>query len=461
MRLALLTVLLCMLAPGVAAAQFPGPSTLQLSAGADGASRNPVMSQDKRWGRLAAFESDATNLVSGAGGGTNVYVVERAPGYGEDGTPWERGRTVLASVGLGGRPADGPSTRPSLSGTSRVAPRCVAFVSAASNLVRGDTNGRPDAFVRFLDTGRTRRVSLASGGRQSQGTVSEVAVNGTCTRVAFVSDGGDLALTRTRNPSWRSAVTRPTPAGRRQVYVRAIGGTTGIDRAVRGLTFLASASDGGVPADGDSYDVAFSVNSRAVVFTSHAANLSTDDRDAAPDVYHRTMVREYGARVGWRRPQYLRMDTRLLSTGRGASYAPAVNVDGTVVAYATTDPAFASNGHAQIVRQVVATGVRELASRDARGGPGDGPSAAPALTAGGTWVIFESLATDVGVFASRRPDTNLVQDIQMLTADTGERWVLDERNATAAATNPATSPHGNYVVFERGEQVWLNYVGPK
>ena len=144
--------------------------------------------------------------------------------------------------GCGGAPADGPSTRPSLSGTSRVAPRCVAFVSAASNLVRGDTNGTPDAFVRFLDTGVTRRVSVSSQGRQSSGTVSEVAVNGLCTRVAFVSDGGDLALTRTRNRSWRSARTRPSPAGRRQVYVRALRGTTGLDEALEGLTFLASAS---------------------------------------------------------------------------------------------------------------------------------------------------------------------------------------------------------------------------
>ena len=49
----------------------------------------------------------------------------------------------------------------------------------------------------------------------------------------------------------------------------------------------------------------------------------------------------------------------------------------------------------------------------------------------------------------------------MLTADTGERWVLDELNARAAASDPMTSPHGNYVVFERGDRVWLNYVGPR
>ena len=227
------------LAPATAAAQFPGTDLQRLSRTPDGGvpngpARNPAFSQDKRWGRVAAFESDASDIVAGSGAFTNVYVVHRDGPMGENGTPWSAGRTVLVSRGLGGQPANGPSTAPSLSGTSRVAPRCVAFVSAASNLVRGDTNGRPDAFVHDLGSGTTRRVSLNSRGRQSSGTVTEVAVNGLCTRVAFVSDAGDLALTSTRNRSWRSAKTRRTPAGRRQVYVRALGGTTGIDKAVKG-----------------------------------------------------------------------------------------------------------------------------------------------------------------------------------------------------------------------------------
>src|SRR5690349_7161181 len=60
-------------------------------------------------------------------------------------------RTERASVDTHGRQADGPSGRPVLSANGRY----VAFVSAAANLVPGDTNGVADAFVRDLRTGRT------------------------------------------------------------------------------------------------------------------------------------------------------------------------------------------------------------------------------------------------------------------------------------------------------------------
>ena len=41
----------------------------------------------------------------------------------------------------------------------------MAFSSAASNLVAGDTNGIPDVFVKDLTTGMTTRVSTDSRGR--------------------------------------------------------------------------------------------------------------------------------------------------------------------------------------------------------------------------------------------------------------------------------------------------------
>ena len=448
-------------APTASRAEFPGTSLLQLSAAP---ARNPAISQDKRFARLAAFEAET-------GGTTNVLVVRRAEPYGENGTPWHPGETVVASAGMGGQHANGPSTRPSLDGTSRVAPHCVAFVSAASNLVPGDTNGRPDAFLRDLRTGSIRRVSVDSRGRQSSGTVSEVAVNGLCTRVAFVSDAGDLALRRTRRPAWRTAVTRANPPGRRQAYVRAVGGSTGIDRALHGLTFLASATDRGRPADGDSHSLAFSTNARAVTFTSDARNLSSRDGNGATDVYQRVMTRRYGRRIHGRSVQRLHMDTRLVSAdgdgtaGAGASHSTASNVDGSVVAFATTAADLVhTGGHAQVAAATLQDDgpPRIRLASSARGGqPGNGASGAPSVSAGGSWVIFESQATNVGVTTQRRPDLNGVADAMLATEPSGERWLLGERGALGVTTNPMTSPHGNYVVFERGGHVHLLYVGPR
>lgn len=466
-RLLLAVALLCVLAvvPDAQAA-FPGQDVLMLSAGAggaapNGASRHAAISQDKRFGRLAAFESDATNLTAGAGPTTNIYVVPRAAGYGDNGTPWQAGGTVLASVGMGGQPANGPSALPSLDGTSRVAPHCVAFVSAASNLVPGDTNGKPDAFVRDLTTGRTTRVSVASDGRQSNGTVSEVAIDGLCTRVAFVSDGGDLGLAKTRNASWRSAVTRASPPGRRQVYIHAFGGSTGLDRALKGLTFMASATPGGIPGNADSYGISYATNARALAFTSDAANLVGGDGNGASDVYQRVMVRAYGRRVHGHSPQYLKMTNVLVSRGGSRpSRSPASNVDGAMVAYVTSAPELVGADPHGIPQIVQTTGAStKLISRTATGGPGNGASAAPASTAAGSWVVFQSAATDVGLDPNRRADVNGVQDIQLYTPF--DRWLIASDSANGPASDPKTSPHGNYVVFERAGQVWLNYVGAR
>src|SRR5690349_9185264 len=59
---------------------------------------------------------------------------------------------------------------------------CVAFRSAASNLVPGDTNGKSDVFVHELATGLTTRVSVATSGAQAH-------ADGASTRLA-ISDGG-------------------------------------------------------------------------------------------------------------------------------------------------------------------------------------------------------------------------------------------------------------------------------
>jgi hypothetical protein len=76
-------------------------------------------------------------------------------------------------------------------------------------------------------------------------------------------------------------------------------------------------------------------------------------------------------------------------------------------------------------------------------------------------VIFESEATDIGLTTARRPDSNGVRDAMLATEPSGERWLLGQRGAIGPTTNPMSSPHGNYVVFERAGHADLLYVGPK
>jgi hypothetical protein len=76
-------------------------------------------------------------------------------------------------------------------------------------------------------------------------------------------------------------------------------------------------------------------------------------------------------------------------------------------------------------------------------------------------VLFESDATDLGVTSSRQPDTNGVRDAMLAAEPSGDRWLLGERGSGGPTTNPMTSPHGNYVVLERGGTVHLLYLGEK
>ena len=80
------------------------------------------------------------------------------------------GRTERVSVTSKGKQAGADRTNngsnaPSISGDGRY----VAFHSADSNLVPGDTNRTFDIFVHDRKTGRTTRISVSSAGRQANG----------------------------------------------------------------------------------------------------------------------------------------------------------------------------------------------------------------------------------------------------------------------------------------------------
>src|SRR3954452_24053233 len=68
----------------------------------DAPATEPALSGDSRIARYAAYVSAATNVVGGSGRFRNLYVVRRAGPWGQNGTFWRQGATMLISRGLGG-----------------------------------------------------------------------------------------------------------------------------------------------------------------------------------------------------------------------------------------------------------------------------------------------------------------------------------------------------------------------
>ena len=155
----------------------------------NGPSTRPVISGDRRYVRVIAFQSEASDLVRGD---TNqlqdVFAIKRGGTIDNSGSKWKPGKTLLLSRGLNGQPANGPSFNVAVDGDFHNAPRCVVFLSAASNLVKGDTNGVIDAFVSRGPGGAPQRVSLP-GGKQATQDTTAVTVSGDCSRIAFVTGG--------------------------------------------------------------------------------------------------------------------------------------------------------------------------------------------------------------------------------------------------------------------------------
>ncbi len=207
-------------------------------------STSPALSAD---GRFVAFQSDATNLVPGDSRG-GLFVHERPTGI-----------TLRLNIESNGVAARVQS--PVLSANGRF----VAFSSDAANLVPGDTNGELDVFVHDRETGKTRRVSRGSGGRQSNGASFRPALSEDGRWVAFVSEATNLVPGDTNSMTDVFAYDRRTQTTRR-----------------------VSVGPGGVQATGVSGSPALSANGRWIGFDSEADNLVPNDNNAS-DVFVRKL----------------------------------------------------------------------------------------------------------------------------------------------------------------------------
>src|SRR5207249_11131112 len=104
-------------------------------------------------GRFVAFESPASNLVpADTNGDLDAFAHDRL-----------KGTTERVSVDTAGNEANGDSFEVAISANGRV----FSFVSNASNLVAGDTNGTFDVFARDRRRGTPERARVDSAGKQA------------------------------------------------------------------------------------------------------------------------------------------------------------------------------------------------------------------------------------------------------------------------------------------------------
>jgi Tol biopolymer transport system component len=195
----------------------------------------PAISAD---GRFVAFWSSDPNLVTGdTNGSSDLFVRDRETGSVErvnvasDGTQANRQQ----HLGISGISADG---------------RFVGFLSDASNLVPGDTNGTVDVFVHDRLTGGTARASVSSDGAEANGASAPAAISADGRFVTFNSEASNLVPSDTN--------------GQRDIFVH--------DR-LTGETERVNVSSSGDEANADTYIPALSANGRFVAFDSVATNL--------------------------------------------------------------------------------------------------------------------------------------------------------------------------------------------
>jgi Tol biopolymer transport system component len=367
----------------------------------NGASFGAAISAD---GLVVAFHSDATKLVAGdTNRSLDVFVRDRALGV-----------TERVSVDSFGAQADAGSALPSISADGQI----VAFESSATNLVAGDTNGFTDVFVHDRSTGVTERVSVDSSGAEGDQKSSFAAISADGTVVAFVSYATNLVAGDTN--------------GFPDVFVH--------DRTT-GMTERVSVDSSGAQGNDMSSAPALSADGRIVAFFSGATNLIANDLNQVPDVFVHDRVTGITERVS--------VDSSGFA-GDDGSYAPALSKDGSVVAFfsdATNLVAGDANGVADVFVHDRSAGATERVSVDSRSSEANGPSTDLSLSADGLIVAFRSTATNLVA-----GDTKGHADVFLHDRTTGitERESVDSAGlqANRDCNAPAISADGRIVAFE-------------
>jgi hypothetical protein len=327
--------------------------------GTDGGNGDSYPTAISTNGQFVLFESTASNLVAGDSNNVgDIFVRDVVHGV-----------TTLVSVSDTGGAANG------ISRSSVMTPdgRYVAFVSAATNLVVGDTNGIPDIFVRDLQEGVTSLASARAqaGTNASSSELPTISTNGryvafysTATNVvAGVTNSGEIFVTDlvAGTTTWVSAaassilnsVESTSNALCCNFSISDDGAYIAYEAVPIGSKGYASSLTGGVILRyGVLTGLTDLINTNALGILS-GSELNTHTIDMTPDGASVAFIGNVGSVYGttsievWNAQSKTTIATSVGTNGSVPSglkcYSPALDASGRYVAFFATGPGLANN----------------------------------------------------------------------------------------------------------------------
>jgi Tol biopolymer transport system component len=220
-------------------------------------SYGPAISAD---GNLVAFVSNVSDLISmpapEVNDGYNIYLRNLTTGT-----------VIRVSQGTAGAlPTPAATTRipaPTISPDGRY----IGYSSAATNIAGPDTNGTFDSYIYDTTNQTTTRVSVDSGGVQGNGASGVPSFSLDDRYAVFQSDASNLVAGDTN--------------GKTDIFVRDL---------LTGTTTRVSLGNDGSQANDASTAPAISNDGTRVLFTSAATNLVVGDTNAANDTFVRYLA---------------------------------------------------------------------------------------------------------------------------------------------------------------------------
>jgi Tol biopolymer transport system component len=390
-------------------------------------------------GRYVAFASASTSLVPND---TNtfrgVFVHDLLSGTNLLGSADTNGLANATSM----------STDPSISGDGRY----VAFTSYASNLVAGypkpsGAGGSPDVFVRDLQTGITRLVSVSADGTSSGNSNSCASLISANSRyVLFHSWANNLTTPGGPFPNIESLFLRDLQAG--TTYALGYGNSSSFWGP--GISSAMTPDGHFVAFYGSS---AFDGISGLYVWDSQAAALIYTNSSVSPTI---VAISPDGNRIVYSTSTgFYAVDRTAKANWQITSSLPRLRAglqfsgDARFLVYSTTNAqvAFDTNGVTDVYLYDFVTRSNFLISQGNPPGAASGPSDSPAISNDGRFVAYRSSATNLVAGA-----TNGLPNVFLYDRQTGTTTLLSFNESGTAGNNRSFAPQfsgdGQTVVFQ-------------